>query len=158
MNLRQRFERVNSSGAMNAVYVILHGWDGMPDSSQKDCMILCQNRSVFAQEFGLDVRSARSRIGTVEGIDCRFLLVQKGSGLFAETFDSEVLARRTMNGVLSMPSADHHALILMSFAIRYDDNILQQREVRRVVSQYITRKVGIGRRIGLYDFSTGKST
>ena len=158
MNLRERFERVNSSGSPSAVYVILHGWDGIPNSIPKHCMVLCQDKIIFAKEFGLDIRHKKSRTGRAEGIDCEFLLIQKGSGLFAETFESEVLARRSMNGLIPMPDKDHHALILMALAVRYDDDILQQREPRRIVSEYITRKVGVGRRVGLYSFSTGNPT
>lgn len=155
MDLRKSFARLNSSVSPSTLYAVIHGWDDMPNSVPDNCLILCSNREVFAREFGLDVRGGRrSKIGIAQGIGCNFYLIQKGEGLFAETFESQVLARRVItNGYVYIPSPDHHAIALMALAVRRNIEILNQAGPQRVVKAYLSQQVGVGRRVSLYDFT-----
>ena len=154
MTLRSRFERLNDSKAPSTDYVVIHGWDEFPNSAPKRCLVLCADRDVFAQMFGLHLATKRTKKARLDEFDCEFTLVRKGEGLFAETFESEIIARRTLvNGCVYVPSPDHHAMALVALAVRNDIGMIEQPAPNRIVRTFLNQRVGIGRQLRVYDFS-----
>lgn len=148
MNLRKRFEKLNESKAPSTDYAVMYGWDELPNDAPETCMILCTNREVFAREFGMQIAGKRSRKAFINDIACRFTLVQKGEGLFAETFESEIIARRTItNGCIYIPSPDHHAMLLIALGFRNDPKVFTQKDCKKIIGTYLNQRVGVGRRI-----------
>lgn len=156
-SVQDTFKLLNETVHESAMYAVLLGWHGMPTALQDKCMILCNNVEQFVRITGLAAPAGDlgriPKFRLLQGSSCEFHLIQKGSGLFSEPFESQVLARRILYNGVYVPDMQNQSIILTAFAVRQNLKVLETPEAKYVMEKYLSQQVGVGRGLKTYVMS-----
>lgn len=138
--LRELFDRVR-----HVQYAVISPWLRLPMDVVGVPIILTDQFQSLSSLWNLTLYSQNSQY-SAQANDGRAFIVtvlEKGKNIFPETFETQILCRRVLHqDVVYVPDDETWPLVRLYWKIFYEEFLMDSPEDRRMMLDWLTKKVG----------------